>query len=248
VVCAVYWYLGIKPLKPSTGFGNYGVFGDDIICVAESYSLVVHLLGLLGFRVNQHKSFNNGPFRESCGADYYHGFNVRGVYLKSSQMPSLFAAINQLNIFTARTGVRVPLTSAFLRKHVPWTTVPLWENDDAGIRTPLSFVTPRLDSNGSYAYYAWKPESAKLKVSDDEVSVPKGSKKRFFNPDGLHCAFLAGRLISMTIPIRHDRVRYRRKLSVAPNWEFSPSLATETSALRRAGEWKRCETAFYLNL
>ncbi|DAD52132.1 RNA-directed RNA polymerase [ssRNA phage Zoerhiza.3_2] len=248
VVLAVYRVLGITPLRPDTGFGNYGVFGDDIICVANSYDYIVRCLGLLGFRVNSSKSYNLGPFRESCGADYYRGRNIRGVYLKSSQLPSIFAAINQLVLFTSRTGVCVPSLSQLLRRKVPWNPIPLWENDDAGIRTPLSFFTPRTDLNGSYAYYAYKPIPSVLRVKDDRVVAPKRSKKRFFNEWGLHCAFLAGRLTSMTIPIRHDRARYRKKLSVAPNWEYSWRDVTETSASRDAGGWKRCESAFYMNL
>lgn len=49
------------------------VYGDDIICPAEIYHLVVDILTSLGFKVNQQKSFSSGAYFESCGVEYLHG-------------------------------------------------------------------------------------------------------------------------------------------------------------------------------
>lgn len=58
------------------------VYGDDIIVPTRSYDCVTRALHLCGFKVNERKSYKMGRFRESCGSDYYKGFNVRPYYQK----------------------------------------------------------------------------------------------------------------------------------------------------------------------
>lgn len=57
------------------------VFGDDLIVRADIQKPVVTMLNRCGFSVNPEKSFIQGPFRESCGADWYRGIPVRPVFL-----------------------------------------------------------------------------------------------------------------------------------------------------------------------
>lgn len=52
------------------------VYGDDIIVPVECVHRVIETLEALGFKVNSHKSFWNGRFRESCGKEYYQGHDV----------------------------------------------------------------------------------------------------------------------------------------------------------------------------
>lgn len=61
---------------------NVSVYGDDIIVPAEAYTNLVETLNLYGFKVNDTKSFASGPFRESCGKDYFLGTNIRPFYKK----------------------------------------------------------------------------------------------------------------------------------------------------------------------
>lgn len=63
------------------GGNSPSVYGDDIICDVSNVALVQRTLGFLGFRLNTEKSFSSGPFRESCGADWYNGKNVTPVYV-----------------------------------------------------------------------------------------------------------------------------------------------------------------------
>jgi len=58
------------------------VYGDDIIVPADETSAICEDLEALGFRVNAHKTFWNGKFRESCGLDAYDGTPVTPVYLR----------------------------------------------------------------------------------------------------------------------------------------------------------------------
>lgn len=70
--------FGMYPHK-----GRIHVFGDDMVVRREAYDRVCELLGLCGFFVNGMKSFSTGPFRESCGGDFYEGKSVRAVYIQT---------------------------------------------------------------------------------------------------------------------------------------------------------------------
>lgn len=63
------------------GRGTISVFGDDIICPTSIVEHVQEHLRLFGFDLNDEKSFWTGPFRETCGGDFFNGVFVRPVYL-----------------------------------------------------------------------------------------------------------------------------------------------------------------------
>lgn len=52
------------------------VYGDDIIVPTDCTNETVTILEAFGFKVNAHKSFTKGNFRESCGGDYFMGVPV----------------------------------------------------------------------------------------------------------------------------------------------------------------------------
>lgn len=66
---------------PITGVN---VFGDDIIVPTAASTLLVKVLKMCGLETNVQKTFVEGPFRESCGGDYFHGWAVRPFYLKEN--------------------------------------------------------------------------------------------------------------------------------------------------------------------
>lgn len=53
------------------------VYGDDMILPNHLFDEASAVLSACGFTVNRRKSFSTGPFRESCGGDYFCGFDVR---------------------------------------------------------------------------------------------------------------------------------------------------------------------------
>lgn len=81
-----------------TGDGVFSVYGDDIIVRQSSALLVLELLKYCGFKANVDKTFIHGPFRESCGADFFEGVNVRPYYLDSvpRKWGDLFGVLNGL--------------------------------------------------------------------------------------------------------------------------------------------------------
>lgn len=66
------------------------VYGDDLIVPSDWYELSREALSLSQLRVNEDKSFSTGLFRESCGGDYYGGYEVTPVRLKltSADLPT----------------------------------------------------------------------------------------------------------------------------------------------------------------
>lgn len=56
---------------------DFVVYGDDIIVRKRTAPSVLSLLRHWGFKANTDKTFLEGPFRESCGADWFGGQDVR---------------------------------------------------------------------------------------------------------------------------------------------------------------------------
>lgn len=61
---------------------SVSVYGDDIVIPVGAYDALQGIFDLVGFTVNNEKSFTAGPFRESCGGDYLFGIDVRPFYAK----------------------------------------------------------------------------------------------------------------------------------------------------------------------
>ncbi len=57
-------------------------YGDDLIVPTNNVADVISALKYFGFEPNERKSFWEGPFRESCGGDFFDGEPVRAHYLK----------------------------------------------------------------------------------------------------------------------------------------------------------------------
>lgn len=57
-------------------------YGDDLIVPTEYLRAVLSVLRFCGFTPNKKKTFGEGPFRESCGGDYFRGVPVRATNLE----------------------------------------------------------------------------------------------------------------------------------------------------------------------
>lgn len=94
LIFASFCYAVYSVHKPRTGV--YSVYGDDI-AVHQSVALILlDILRYAGFEPNDRKTFISGPFRESCGADYFEGVNIRPYYLDEwgTSYPKLFKILN----------------------------------------------------------------------------------------------------------------------------------------------------------
>jgi len=229
VVLACLQWRGI-PSSSTRASELWSVFGDDIICPQACASDVVGILTLLGFKVNQDKSFVEGPFRESCGSDFFMGSDIRGVYVKTLRTPEArYSVINLLARFSTKTGIRLRKTIRYLLNTVEPLFVPPWEDFSSGIHVPLSLVDPLFDvETQSQVYWARVPKPRKIRIKEGRVVVPRGCKLRAYNPEGLLVSFLQGSIHSASIGLREEFVRYRTKRRVAPSWEWHDSSSYES--------------------
>jgi hypothetical protein len=249
---------GETPFASYDERANFSVFGDDIIIKEKYWSWLRRLLDLLGFTVNADKTFSQGPFRESCGGDYYRGHNVRGVFIKRLDTAQDYSvAINLLNEWSARTGVPLPQGVGYLvnRLYKRWRWVPLVpfaENNDSGIRVPYALLkrVKRDPGSGAIIYDRYIPRPRLTKISDGTVKVPRGAKKAIYNPPGLLMAYLNGTVREGCITNRSiGEVQYTRRKGITPFWDWSPQSDGERIGLSiRTFTWRRWRTAVEVNL
>lgn len=114
------------------------VFGDDVIIPTAEYSGFCTVLEQAGFLVNHEKSYSEGPFRESCGGDFYMGWDVTPFYVKDlSSDSTIYSAINQVLSWCEKTKIYLFATLELLvslLKRGPYF-IPEWYNPDQGILT-----------------------------------------------------------------------------------------------------------------
>jgi hypothetical protein len=106
--------------------GPVSVYGDDIIIPTPCYDLMDRVLSYCGFTTNSKKSFCTGPFRESCGADWFLGTDIRPFYLREEISDKVLYSFHNWAI---RRG-EVELASLCLQ----WTRrgLRLWGPDGLG--------------------------------------------------------------------------------------------------------------------
>jgi hypothetical protein len=134
--------------------GLFSVFGDDIVVPPKFAERLLWLLRWMGFYPNDKKCFTNGWFRESCGFDFYQGFNVRPFFLRNLRTEQdLNVAYNGLVEWAARCLVPIPRTLRTLCAFYPNGAfiVPMGEDAAAGVRVPSSTMrTYRMMRDADY--------------------------------------------------------------------------------------------------
>lgn len=118
--------------------GQISVFGDDIIAPSACVPYLIQMLGFLGFKTNEDKTFWTGTFRESCGKHYDRGLDVSPFFVRRpvSSLPDLINILNRTLEWDGR-GYGFFQTDSLARFHRHYSQyVPpfLWggvEPDDA---------------------------------------------------------------------------------------------------------------------
>jgi hypothetical protein len=78
----IFWGLAKACTTLTSSKGEVLIYGDDICLRRGNAAILIELLEYVGFRINTDKSFVFGPFRESCGSDYWEGKRVTPCYLR----------------------------------------------------------------------------------------------------------------------------------------------------------------------
>jgi len=151
IIRAIY-RLGDIPFTDIDGFPTLSVYGDDIVVDISVYDTVINVLKKLHMVPNVKKSFSRNYFRESCGEDYFLGYNIRPVSTEYLQDDcDLYSLANRLMDWSLKHSVKLPKSIASILLEVTDTlVVPLSEGSDAGFKVPSSSVKdcpPRWRSN-----------------------------------------------------------------------------------------------------
>jgi len=88
----VFWSLA-----KAIGSQRVSVYGDDVIIETALADQYIDLCRYIGFEVNVDKTFTTGPFRESCGGNYFRGLDITPVYVRGRlNRPLLCHTLNSL--------------------------------------------------------------------------------------------------------------------------------------------------------
>jgi hypothetical protein len=93
-------YVGADPNQVST-------YGDDVVLPSPAFELYSRLVEFYGFSVNFEKSHSLGSFRESCGAHYYRGRDIKPVYFRNTLVgiETVYRLYNAIRRLAKRQGV-----------------------------------------------------------------------------------------------------------------------------------------------
>jgi hypothetical protein len=91
------------------------VYGDDVIIPARCLALFSSASEFYGFKLNIKKSHFSSYFRESCGAHYCEGIDVKPIYFKNrlSSAQSVFRLANAVRRLASRRNVNYGCDARF---------------------------------------------------------------------------------------------------------------------------------------
>jgi len=158
---------------------DYSVYGDDIIVRQSVANRLIDLLSICGFRVNTNKTFLSGPFRESCGADWFEGKDVRPMSLDYA-FDSLENIFKFCNLSTSKGAWECIFYEAreFLMSFIPrslYFSRPYKGQVDTAIEVPWDVFMSSPFSRYSRKTFSWSwMEIMKSSFPDNPVKSFQG--------------------------------------------------------------------------
>lgn len=182
------FYAVCKTAIEETGDTLLAVYGDDIALPKGAALLAIERLRWCGFRTNVDKTFVHGQFRESCGADYFGGSDVRPFVLDF--MPQTYVDIVKIANGLQARGRSFPATlNACMeitpKEHLllkPWPTGA----DDDAILVPMDIFMGNCSAmrwdrdRHTWNFKVWRSESDQdddyvLSPADETLALHHGS-------------------------------------------------------------------------
>lgn len=201
---------------------DFSVYGDDIIIRKAAFQPLVRLLRICGFRVNPKKTFESGPFRESCGTDWFEGEDVRPVNLDFA-FDSVENIFKFCNLCRSKDNWKVLLCEAcdFLVSLIPRRflfTRPFAGNVDTALEVSWDVFMSSPFSRYSRKTFSWSW------VEFVKSAEPDTMVRRFAGYDvALTMAALTGAQASMPFTERYKaRTKTRRVSTGGSSSTFLP--------------------------
>lgn len=225
----IFWALTQSVVDIAGGDSTVSVYGDDLIVPTAHYEQVARTLSFAGFTINEDKSFHSGPFRESCGADYYLGIQVRPLFIKESvsNVEDLYKLANGIRRYACRRDSRHDGGARF---HRAWASVY--------DRCPSDLALPIPDGVGDGGFVSsWDEAAPSVRRSgrgwsgyqfDSIVRIPVQREMK------CSAAATAASLYAMGVSPSEIRGPDTREPAIWPGtgqWDTSAALGTHT--LRR---------------
>jgi len=172
-------YCCTEYLHLSSELKNVSAYGDDVILPSACQGVFTDMMNFLGFRINETKSHFDSPFRESCGAHYYQGWDMKPIYLKDrvSSLLSVFRLANAVRRLSHRRmcfyGCDSTFRSTFdlLLRRVP-KALRLRIPDgvgDGGFIANFDEATPNKARHGIEGYYVSALQELSRTYSENRV-------------------------------------------------------------------------------
>jgi len=145
--------------RGSSQKADYSVYGDDIIVRSSVADRLLSLLRVCGFKVNREKTFLSGPFRESCGADWFEGEDVRPLSL-DYEFDSLENIFKFCNLARSKGAWECIFDESlvFLQTLIPrglYFTRPYKGQVDTALEVPLDVFLSSPFSRYSRKTFSW---------------------------------------------------------------------------------------------
>lgn len=198
---------------------DFSVYGDDIIVRSSVAGPLLELLRVAGFKVNESKTFLKGPFRESCGADWFEGEDVRPLSLDYAfdSIENIFKFCNLAR--SKGTWECVFFESLeFLQTLIPkglYFTRPYKGNVDTALEVPLDVFLSSPFSRWSRKTQSW---------SWMEIQKSAWPDYPVMQFTGYNIALMRGALTGSTSPIpfaeRRKTCTKIRRLSPSAGWSI----------------------------
>jgi hypothetical protein len=130
IMSLIFWAIA-KASAAMTGADakRLRVYGDDVVIPVEAYALFSEAMRFLGYRINEGKTHVFGNFKETCGADFVHGVDVRPVFMdgRPTTESDVYDLYNRLQLISP---VDMPNVCQYLLSLVK---SPLWGPADVGM-------------------------------------------------------------------------------------------------------------------
>lgn len=188
--------------------GTYSVYGDDLIYPKSIHDYVRQVFAELNLAMNMEKTFVSSFFRESCGGDFYRGYDVRPALLPVETSTHLSGLRYQQYLYKALNGLLRRWSCEEIPITVRWFILEILSVSSSVLQVPQSY-----------------PDTSGLKVDVPYISwyVPFSQPRHFFKDGSCWIAFKAisvsksqKRPILSEIPYYWDKLRSMS--SREPDW------------------------------
>ncbi len=225
----VFWACAQAVLRIWHGIDNHDVYvyGDDIIVSSDFAADIMTGLEAIGLKVNYDKSYVEGPFRESCGGEYFLGEDVTPVRLRhflSTSLVSVETTADFANNLIAKLGYHgaretIDLIEIISEYQFPRTPLAL----PGTIRAPLSA------SNDVFFRRRWNKSLQRF-----EHLLPRTACKVKQRRAPGWCELLRKQLTKGAL--NHDPDRYANRFSIIDS-RLEPGQYSDPHSVITKWEW-----------